>query len=85
MTAKTSTARYFCLFRSEEGATAVEAAIVLSTFLVITLGLVEFAMAYWNYSTMLLAVDEGAAMRWSTTRVPRRPVARRLRLQVARS
>jgi Flp pilus assembly protein TadG len=59
MIAKMSTARYFCLFRSEEGATAVEAAIVLSTFLVITLGLVEFAMAYWNYSTMLLAVDEG--------------------------
>ena len=59
MIAKMSTARYSCLFRSEEGATAVEAAIVLSTFLVITLGLVEFAMAYWNYSTMLLAVDEG--------------------------
>jgi TadE-like protein len=59
MIAKMSTARYFRLLRSEEGATAVEAAIVLSTFLVITLGLVEFAIAYWNYSTMLLAVDEG--------------------------
>jgi Flp pilus assembly protein TadG len=59
MIPKTSTARYSCLLRSEDGATAVEAAIVLSTFLVITLGLVEFAMAYWNYSTMLLAVDEG--------------------------
>src|SRR5205085_9361547 len=59
MIAKMSMARYFRLLRSEEGATAVEAAIVLSTFLVITLGLVQFAMAYWNYSTMLLAVDEG--------------------------
>jgi Flp pilus assembly protein TadG len=59
MIAKMSTARYFRVLRSEKGATAVEAAIVLSTFLVITLGLVEFAVAYWNYSTMLLAVDEG--------------------------
>jgi TadE-like protein len=59
MIVKMSTARYFRLLRSEEGATAVEAAIVLSTFLVITLGLVQFATAYWNYTTMLLAVDEG--------------------------
>jgi Flp pilus assembly protein TadG len=59
MIAKMSMARYLRLLRSEEGATAVEAAIVLSTFLVITLGLVQFAMTYWNYSTMLLAVDEG--------------------------
>jgi hypothetical protein len=53
-----SMTRYFRPLRPEEGATAVEAAIVLSTFLVITLGLVQFAIAYWNYSTMLLAVDE---------------------------
>lgn len=59
MIAKMSMARYFRLLRSEEGATAAEAAIVLSTFLVITFGLVQFAMVYWNYSTMLLAVDEG--------------------------
>jgi Flp pilus assembly protein TadG len=75
MIAKMSTARYFCLFRSEEGATAVEAAIVLSTFLVITLGLVEFAMAYWNYSTMLLAVDEGgrSAMVYNPVSYPNGP------------
>jgi Flp pilus assembly protein TadG len=58
MIAKMSMGRYLRLLRSEEGATAVEAAIVLSTFLVITLGLIQFAMGYWNYSTMLLAVDE---------------------------
>ena len=77
MIAKTSTARYSCLFRSEEGATAVEAAIVLSTFLVITLGLVEFAMAYWNYSTMLLAVDEGgrSAMVYNPVSYPNGPPA----------
>ena len=58
MIVKMSVSRYFRLCRSEEGATAVEAAIILSTFLLLTLGLAQFAMAYWNYSTMLLAVDE---------------------------
>lgn len=58
MIVKMSVTRYFRLFRSEEGATAVEGAIILSTFLLLTLGLFQFAMAYWNYSTMLLAVDE---------------------------
>ena len=75
MIAKISMARYSRLLRSEEGATAVEAAIVLSTFLVITLGLVEFAMAYWNYSTMLLAVDEGGryAMVYNPVNFPAGP------------
>jgi len=75
MIVKMSTARYFRLLRSEEGATAVEAAILLSAFLVITLGLVEFAMAYWNYSTMLLAVDEGGryAMVYNPVNFPAGP------------
>jgi Flp pilus assembly protein TadG len=77
MIAKISMARYSRLLRSEEGATAVEAAIVLSTFLVIALGLVEFAMAYWNYSTMLLAVDEGgrSAMVYNPVSYPNGPPA----------
>jgi Flp pilus assembly pilin Flp len=77
MIAKMSMARYFRLLRSEEGATAVEAAIVLSTFLVITLGLVQFAMACWNYSTMLLAVDEGGrtAMVYNPVNYPAGPPA----------
>jgi Flp pilus assembly protein TadG len=58
MIPKMSMSRYFRLCRSEDGATAVEAAIVLSAFLLLTLGMAEFAMAYWNYSTMLVAVDE---------------------------
>ncbi len=70
-------ARYFRLLHSEEGATAVEAAIVLATFLVITLGLVQFAIAYWNYSTMLLAVDEGgrSAMVYNPVNYPAGPPA----------
>jgi hypothetical protein len=69
--------RYFRPFRSEEGATAVEAAIVLSTFLVITLGLIQFAIAYWNYSTMLLAIDEGGryAMVYNPVNFPNGPPA----------
>jgi Flp pilus assembly protein TadG len=58
MIAKMSMTRYFRLCRSEDGAAAVETAIVLSAFLLLTLGMAEFAMAYWNYNTMLLAVDE---------------------------
>jgi TadE-like protein len=75
MIAKTSMARYVRLLRSEEGATLVEAAIVLSTFLVITLGLVQFAIVYWNYSTMLLAVDEGGrvAMVYNPVSFPNGP------------
>jgi Flp pilus assembly protein TadG len=45
-------------YRWDEGATAVGTAILLSAFLLLTLGMVQFATAYWNYTTMVLAVDE---------------------------
>jgi Flp pilus assembly protein TadG len=51
--------RAYPRFRSsEEGATAVEAAIVISAFVVLTLGIVEFAQIYWTWNTMLLATED---------------------------
>ena len=75
MIAKMIMARYFRLLRSDDGATAVEAAIVLSIFLVTALGLVQFAMVYWNYSTMTLAMDEAArsAMVYNPVNYPNGP------------
>jgi Flp pilus assembly protein TadG len=58
MSGKMSMPGYFRIFRSRKGATAVETAIVLSAFLLLILGMIQFAMLYWNYSTMVLAVDE---------------------------
>jgi Flp pilus assembly protein TadG len=46
--------------RGEEGAAAVEAAIVVSLLLLIIVGSIEFARALWTYNTMLLAVEEAA-------------------------
>ena len=44
---------------SEDGAVAVEAAIVMSAFLVLILGLIEFAQVFWIWNTMMLALEEG--------------------------
>jgi Flp pilus assembly protein TadG len=44
----------------EEGAAAVEAAIVISVLLLIVTGSIEFARAFWTYNTMLLAVEAAA-------------------------
>src|SRR5208283_1678709 len=43
---------------SEEGATAVEMAVVLFTVMVLILGMVEFAVGYFTLHSMLLAVEE---------------------------
>jgi Flp pilus assembly protein TadG len=42
----------------DEGAVAVEAAITLSSLLLLILGIIEFALCIWQYNTMLLAVSE---------------------------
>jgi Flp pilus assembly protein TadG len=44
----------------KEGAAAVEAAILVSLLLLIIVGSIEFARAFWTYNTMLLAVEEAA-------------------------
>ena len=53
-----------CLRRgSEEGATAVEAAIIFSVVFVLMFGIIEFGMALWQWNTMELAVQQ--AGRWA--------------------
>ncbi len=42
----------------EEGAVAVEAGILMSVLLLLIVGTLEIAHAYWAYNTMLLAVEE---------------------------
>jgi len=44
----------------EEGATAVEAAIIISVLITLILGAIEFGQAFWTYNTMLLAVEEAS-------------------------
>ena len=43
---------------AEEGATAVEAAVTMSALLFMLLGSIQFALVFWNWNTMLLAVEE---------------------------
>jgi Flp pilus assembly protein TadG len=43
---------------SEEGATAVEAALIISVFIFLIFGILEFGMALWNWNTMQLAVQD---------------------------
>jgi Flp pilus assembly protein TadG len=47
----------------DEGATAVEAAIVLSVLIALLFGIIEFGTAIWQWNTMGLAVQQ--AGRWA--------------------
>ena len=42
----------------EQGATAVETALVISTLLLLIFGAIEFGQAFWTYNTMVLAIEE---------------------------
>jgi len=42
----------------DEGATAVEAALIISVFVFLIFGILEFGMALWNWNTMVLAVED---------------------------
>lgn len=52
--------RLFRIARADEGTAAVEWAIILSPLVLLLLGIMEFANAYWTWNTMELAVGEGA-------------------------
>ena len=44
--------------RLDEGAAAVEAAFIAPILFLAILGIVEFGMAFWQWNTMLLAVEQ---------------------------
>jgi Flp pilus assembly protein TadG len=44
--------------RWEEGAAAVEAALILPILILAILGIIEFGTAFWQWNTMLLAVEQ---------------------------
>ncbi len=44
--------------RQDEGATAVEAALVISVLMFLIFGIIEFGMALWAWNTMGLAVQD---------------------------
>jgi Flp pilus assembly protein TadG len=43
---------------SEEGATAVEVALIISVLVFLIFGIIEFGMTLWNWNTMVLAVED---------------------------
>jgi Flp pilus assembly protein TadG len=44
--------------RWDEGAAAIEAALVFPLLVLVILGIIEFGMALWQWNTMLLAVEQ---------------------------
>lgn len=61
------------LQEAEAGATAVEAAVIMSTLLLAVVGTVECARTLWTYNTMLVAVEQ--AGRYAMIYNHRPPVA----------
>jgi Flp pilus assembly protein TadG len=57
---------------SQDGATAVEGAIVLFAFVLLIFGMVQFAEIFWTWNTMMLALGEGGrfAMVYNPTNNP---------------
>jgi Flp pilus assembly protein TadG len=62
---------------SEEGAAAAEAAIILSAFVLLIFGIVQFALVFWTWNTMMLGLEEGGryAMVYNPTTYPSGPPA----------
>ena len=69
--------RLYRFRKSEEAATAVEAALVISAFMLLVFGLVQFAEIFWTWNTMMLALEEGGryAMIYNPTNYPNFPNA----------
>jgi len=45
-------------YRWDDGAVAVEAAFILPVLFLLILGIIKFGMAFWQWNTMLLAVEQ---------------------------
>ena len=60
---------------ADEGATAVEAALVIVVFALLIFGLIQFAEIFWTWNTMMLALGEGGryAMVYNPTNFPSEP------------
>jgi Flp pilus assembly protein TadG len=63
--------------RADDGATAVEAALVIVVFVLLIFGLIQFAEIFWTWNTMILALGEGGryAMVYNPTNFPSGPPA----------
>ena len=61
----------------EAGSVAVEMAVTLSAFLFLILGVIQFGIVFWNWNSMLLAVEEAGryAMLHNPTSFPNFPTA----------
>ena len=61
--------------RGEEGSVAVELAVTVSALMFLIIGAIQFALVFWNWNTMLLAVEEAGryAMLYNTTNFPGHP------------
>ena len=70
MTTTTATRRKRGLRGSEDGATAVEAALVLPIFVVMLLGIVDFAQAFFVWNTLQLVVGQASRYVIVQTSIP---------------
>ena len=70
MTAAAATCRQRGISGSEGGATAVEAALVLPIFVVMLLGIVDFAQAFFIWNTLQLVVGQASRYVIVQTSIP---------------
>jgi Flp pilus assembly protein TadG len=73
MTAAAATCRNRGLRGSEAGATAVEAALVLSIFVGMVLAIVDFAQAFFTWNTLQLVVGQASRYVIVQTSIPNPP------------
>jgi Flp pilus assembly protein TadG len=71
------TQKRFSLCRAEDGELAVEGAVTMLALVFLILGSVQFGLVFWNWNTMLLAVEEAGryAILYNPTNYPNGPPA----------
>ena len=69
------TRKHSSLCRSEDGEVAVEGAVTMLALVFLILGSVQFGLVFWNWNTMMLAVEEAGryAMLYNPTNFPSGP------------